>query len=385
MNPLTDRLASAADEMTGSDYADLRRRVYETSRRLGYRRAALGSLAMLVVLAVGGVAGLRLLPRSHAIPGPAGSPTPTVTAAPSSTAVPSPDGTSATPSPGRSSAPAIAVPGTLTYLRTAGGPLSVTTVTDGGAPRTRTFGPVPTGQHVFSVSPDGTRIAMILSPDPGNVAPGDLVVVEPGGTRHMLASGIGWGGGIWPYWTPDGKQLLVRKADGPWMLVDVASGKTSTGPAIDSQYAQYFAWSPSGTYRAYASGDTAVVTRADWSVVSRTSTRNLAGCPVPEIGCAAVQAVSDDGRYVAVGVNNTDPGHVAGSALVLDTRTGRAAPLPKLSGPLSKVFFRPGGGMVLESASADGRYTLYAVGADGTVAATVTETGRPGDLVGYHP
>jgi hypothetical protein len=382
MNDLNDRLAAAAEEMTGTNYEDLRHRVHTTSRRLGYRRAAVGSLAVLVVLAVGVATGVRLLPRSHALPGPAGTGTPTPTPTPTATVAPTPSGTGAAPSQGAPAVPAGAIPGTLTYLSRDGGPLTVVTVTNGGAPKTRTFGQVPADQHVFSVSPDGTRIAMILSPDPGSLKPGDLVVVEPGGTRHKLATGIGWGGGTWPYWTPDGKQLVANK-DGHWLYVDAASGRTSPGPQID--YGEYLAWSPGGTYRAYTRSGQVVVARPDWTEVRHIAPKGLAGCPAPQdIGCSSVQAVSEDGRYVALGVTNTDPSHVTRSVLIVDTTTGKAAPLPaKVTGGLSKVFFRPDGGMLVETVTTGGGYALYAVTPDGTVSVTVPETQRPGDLVGY--
>jgi hypothetical protein len=61
-----------------------------------------------------------------------------------------------------------------------------------------------------------------------------------------------------------------------------------------------------------------------------------------------VQAVSDDGRYVALGHMNSDPSHVNEAHFVLDMHTGTLVNLPPTAqnGAVNKVYFRPDGVMI---------------------------------------
>jgi hypothetical protein len=115
-----------------------------------------------------------------------------------------------------------------------------------------------------------------------------------------------------------------------------------------------------------------VVTRADGTGTTRTSLSGLAECHERPACPFAVQAVSDDGRFVALGHGNTDPNHVTEAHLVLDTKTGRAVMLPKLDGDITQVFFRPDGGLLLRWYQA-GHYKLSAVGPDLKVTVTIPE------------
>jgi hypothetical protein len=375
MNELTNRLTAAAEEMTSEmtelDYRALRERVSTTSRRLGYRRAAVVSAAALAVAAAVAIGGIRLLPHhAHQTPAPLAPPSPTPSSAPAPIVNPTP--THHTPS----------VPGTLVYLAHATDPaqqLEVTRVTNGVA-KTTQFGRGRENEPVVVPAPDGKRVAVISSPNTDNVVPGDLVVIEPGGARHTLIQHVAWGSGVWPLWTVDSRKIMVKLASAGWVLVDATSGTTTPVPGVDGEY---FTWSPSGTYRAHAESESAViVTRPDGTVASRTPLSGLSECRERPACPFAVQAVSDDGRYVALGHGNTDPNHVTEAHLVLDTRTGRPVTLPKVDGGIVQIFFRPDGGLVLRWRK------LSVTGPDFKVTATVPEAeGLPSQaqLVAYRP
>src|SRR5947207_4284649 len=142
MNDLAQRLSAAAEEAADTDYEALRARVFATSRRLGRRRRVVAAGA---VLALGGaVAGaVGLVPHRHSGPAPASAP------------------------------PA------LVYLRETGGRLAVVTVS-GDHTTTTDFGPVGQADQLRLVSPDGNRVALVVTPDTHNYASGDLVIVSPG-------------------------------------------------------------------------------------------------------------------------------------------------------------------------------------------------------------
>jgi hypothetical protein len=376
MNELTNRLTAAAEEMTSGmtdlDYRALRERVSTTSRRLGYRRAAVASAAALAVAAVVVIGGIRLLPHAHQTPAPLGPPSPTPSSAPARIVNPTP-----TQTPG--------VPGTLVYISAVPGqPLRVARVT-GTDTKVTEFGTAKENERVVVPSPDGRWVAAISSPDPGNLAPGDLTVIEAGGAEHKLIPQVSWGGGVWPLWTVDSRDVTVKLASDNWVLVDPASDSASPAPGL---HGEYFAWSANGAYQAHEEYDsTVVVTRPDGTVSSRTPLSGLSECHERPACPFAVQAVSDDGRYVALGHGNTDPSHVTEAHLVLDTRTGRPATLPKVDGDITQIFFRRDGGLVLRW-SKGGTYKLSVTGPDFKVTATVPEAqGLPAQalLVAYRP
>jgi hypothetical protein len=106
-----------------------------------------------------------------------------------------------TPSAVRSSP---AFPGTLSVLTfDTDKPM---TLARGG--RTVTFGLRYAPGVLARPSPDGQRLALISTPDAGNVVPGSLVVVGAGGARHVLADNLPWRGGVAPTWTPDGTAVV---------------------------------------------------------------------------------------------------------------------------------------------------------------------------------
>ncbi|GGM45692.1 hypothetical protein ACFFX1_22310 [Dactylosporangium sucinum] len=330
-----------------------------------FRRNIVAGTAVLVVAAVSGCA-----------PGTGDRAQPATTAT----------GTSMVTSP-------TAVPGTLVYLDVAAGrPITMTTVTDGAARRT-TFGTATrSDEHVLVPSPDATRLAAVESPDPDSVAPGDLVVISAGGARHTVATKVMWGGGSAPVWMPDG-QHVIAAVGGQWRVIDVANGAATPYPAGPRPGADggYLTWSTNGHWRAIGGSTDVTVTAADGtgevkrSVASLPECREAAGCPT------SVQAVSDDGRYVALGHMNSDPSRVTEAHLVLDMRTGGLVNLPPTApgGSVDRVFFRPDGGMVVRTVTNDGRYTFVLLRADGSTLATLPDTtqqhpsGR--NLVTYRP
>jgi hypothetical protein len=382
---LNTRLSALADEMTDTNYDDLRGRVEHTYGRLRRRRMAVASTLSAFVVTGAVVAGTAVLAaRNHsAPPPPASTPTTgTVTPAPTPSGAPSPN-------PSGKSGTATALPGTLTYLTVRHGqPITVTRVTDGLA-RTSTFGTATVSdEYVAVASPDGAKVAVVESPDPGNLMPGDLVVVAKGGKRSVLAHNVTWAGGAWPTWSPDSRRILVGGAS-DHTGYDVATGARTTQPGL-SGYAGYLTWSPSGTWVAYHTGDTAngiAVSRADGTGLRRVSLSGLPECQQRPACPTAVQAVSDDGRYVAVGHGNTDPSHVVEAHLVIDVRTGRPVATARgLTGTVDRIWFRPDGSRVVRSGQ-PGRYMFSLVEPDGTVTATFpdTRTGGATQVAGYQP
>jgi hypothetical protein len=245
------------------------------------------------------------------------------------------------------------------------------------------FGIVRGNDRAWVVSPDLNRVAAVDSPDPGSVAPGDLIILEPGGGRHILAHQVVWTGGDWPQWTPDSKKIMVRLVSG-WSLVDIASGTVTSLPGLNGEY---FTWSTNHAYLAYAAQEkTIVVARPDGTVASRTPLSGLAECHQLPACPFAVQAVSDDGRLVALGHGNTDPSHTTEAHLVLDTRTGQLVPLPKVTGQIDRIYFRPDGGMLVRSSHGE-TVTFFLLGPDLKVTATFDEPSylSQSELVAYYP
>jgi hypothetical protein len=380
MNELRTRLFALADEVTGelteTDYARLYRRVHGTSRRIGRRRTALAvSLAAIVTggIVLGGA--VLFAPRSNNHPNPAGTP---------SAGVSTPGGPSATPSNASPSEappkPLTAVPGTLVYLPTTtpGQQLKVTTVSN-GTRRATTFGTVKPSDVAIVPAPNASLVAVVTSADTSRILPGDLIIVDPDGKRRTLAHNVRWDGGNWPLWTLDGKSIMVL-LDAGWALVDAATGAVTPQSAVSGQY---FTWSGNGAYRAYTPDEhQVVVTRADGTVSGRASLDGLAECQNFAACPFAVQAVSGDGRYVALGHGNTDPSHVTAAHLVLDLRTGQPVTLPQLRGSIDRIFFGTGERLIVRAGG-----TFYVLGPGGAVAATIPQ---PSDLtkatlVAYHP
>lgn len=383
-NNLQLRLHELADEMLDTDYTDLRERVDTSTRRIRRRRATATTVAGIAAVAVVAVGGWAAFNQANNHPQPGATPTGTTAGTPTI-------GPSAATSPTAPAVPAVptAVPGTLIYLdAVAGKPITMTTVTDGVSHET-TFGTATQSDELFAPvpSPDGTRLAEVESPNPGNLAPGDLVIISAGGSRHTIArNAVGAGGGV-PVWTPDGEHVIATVA-GKSTVVDVNTGATTPAqPAVASK--SYLTWSANGQWLAYGASKDVTVTAADGTGTTTKSVAGLAECH-QTAGCpTSVQAVSDDGRYVALGHMNSDPSHVHEAHLVLDMQTGSLVNLPA-GMSANKIWFRPDGGMLLRTSTSGGnQFTFVLLRPDGSTLATFPDTHDhypTGELlVAYHP
>lgn len=378
-NDLQLRLHELADEMFETDYTDLRRRVDSTTHRIRRRRAAVTTVAGIAAVAVVAVGGWALASRTGGGASPAtGATAGTPTAGPSNVT-----------SPTASAAPAVptAVPGTLVYLNVvAGKPITMTTVTD-GVGLVAAFGmATQSDTYWLASSPDATRLAVVESTDPGSVKPGDLVIISAGGSRRTVAhNAVGV-----PVWMPDGQHVIVTVVGSSAVssVVDVNTGATSPAQAAVADRS-YLTWSANGHWLAYGGSKDVTVTAADGtgkttaSVATLPECQQTAGCPT------SVQAVSDDGRYVALGHKNSDPTYVTEAHLVLDMRTGSLVDIPTGAGErIDKIWFRPDGGMIVRTVTNDGRYLLVLRRADG-VAISYRDTAEQNPsgqhLVAYHP
>jgi hypothetical protein len=376
---LRGSLLDLADEMDGTDFAALRSRTERTQRQIGRRNTAAVTLSAIAVVAALAGGGYAFLPhRASPTPGIAST---TAPATPTETASPAPS-----QSPTHAAAPTV-VPGSLLYLTVrTGQPIVLTTVTD-GVSHQATFGTATESDtYVLVPSPDGTQLAAIESPDPGTVAPGDLVIIQAGGHRRTLATHVPFGGGDVPVWMPDGRHLLAM-VGGKSQLIDVATGHSVPAQPAEGN-GDYLTWSANGQWRAYAGSNEIVVTAADGSAAVHQSVASLPECQ-QTAGCpTSVQAVSDDGHFVAVGHMNSDPTHVTEAHLVIDMRTGALVTLPVVKGNrVDRVYFRPGGGMIVRAHTDSGTFTILIVAPDGTILASLPDTleqiGR--HLAGYRP
>ena len=239
--------------------------------------------------------------------------------------------------PPASAAPAAApakgaIPGTLSVL-TLDKDKPITLVRGG---RTISFGTAGAGDMVAQPSPDGQHLALISSPDVSNVAPGDLVVVDAGGQRHILGHDLAWGGGAAPTWAPDGTAVIHHG-----VRYEVPGGSHASAGLGDADYLVY---SVKGTALAYAKTETSIDVLPAGGKARTVDIAKFPGC---DTACPfAVQAVSDNGDYVALGHGNTDPGHVTATMLVVDTRTGKRIDLSAFP-ELQHVWFPAAGGAVI--------------------------------------
>lgn len=380
------RLHELAGEMDDTDYNDLRHRVDSSARRIRRRRVAATTAAGIAAVAVVTVGGWAAFGRTNHGPLPAATPTGTAAGTPST----GPSAVTSPTAPASATAPAVptAVPGTLVYLdRVAGKPLAMTTVTDGVVHQT-TFGTATHSDELIAPvpSPDATRLAAVESTDPDNLAPGDLVIISAGGARHTIAHNAVAAGGDVPVWAPDGKHVTASVA-GKSTVVDVTTGATTPAMPLAGG-GGYLTWSANGRWRAYGGSTDVTVTAADGTGAVKKSVASLPECQATA-GCpTSVQAVSDDGRYVALGHMNSDPNHVTEAHLVLDMQTGQPVDLPPVaSRGIDKVWFRPDGSWLVRTGTND-KLTFVLLRPDGSTLATFADThDHPtGELlVAYHP
>ncbi len=252
------------------------------------------------------------------------------------------------------------------------------TVTN-GTTRTTSFGPRRSVGDLTVVSPDGTRVAVVRSSRGAQRGPGDLVIISAGGAEKTVAHNVGSGGGMSPVWSADSSKIMVS-GESPG-YIDVATGQFTE--LADDDFPRYLVWSANGEYRAHSvEAKTIVVSRADGTVVSRTSLAGEPDCDQHAQCPFAVQAVSNDGRYVATAYGTDDLEQVSQASMVLNTGTGQRVALPKTIKDITEIFFRADGGLLIQAGA-----RLYLTGPDGTVAGDFArpEETNQADLAVYRP
>jgi hypothetical protein len=351
----------------------MRDRVLDGSRRFARRRAiVVSTVAAVVVLAVAGVA-FAIVPRNGGtvIPGTSESatPTPTESATPSPSTPPSSPPPSAPPSSSFplakysigtwSTSDKASLPGTLYYVTGANSGSTDTirlSVLGGGTLRTAalqgTIQEYDCVRQSIVFSPDGSQVAWVEGNNE-QLNGGKLVVAAlNGGTARVVYNGlVRCDGGAGPKWMPDSKRLVVSTSGtgGAIKLVDVNTGAATAGPAA---WNGYLAWSANGSYVTYNEQRKIVVARPDGTVVKR----------VPyDINCCtggfSVQSLSNDGRYVGVGPENSDPGTVRGAMRIVDMSTGKEVNDGRVT---------PSGGSISYLLAGDLRVTSVNLGAAAT-------------------
>jgi TolB protein len=320
-SPLRDDLTSRADDV---ETVDLYERSLRRSRAIGRRRAAAGTAAALVILALAGGKLWQFLPS-----GPAPVP-----AAPSPATV------------------ITAVPGTLFYAQTEGTP-RLLRLRPGNAPE------VIAGRGTeVAVSPDGTRLAY--------VADGRLMVAETGGTPRQLLGGVAEDRPL--AWAPRGDRILVGRPAGPG-LADVATGAFTPLPG-DLRKGIAFRFSGDGSRIVYgvdpcrlavapAAGTRGTIVPVLGDPASSVNPSGIAAC-VP----AGVDATGTRAAVPLQGVDGTSPEGGAANAVV-DLATGAVLPLA-VPGTVESVQFHPDG-LLLVRSGGDGATVLTVSAPDGTV------------------
>ena len=363
---------------------DLRERALTTSRRITVRRRALASAAVAVTAVIAGTAFLLRPAPADVAPGPsATSASPRRTDEPTPTPASSPTVADTTSHPPAKPAPAIgawqstaapSLPGTAVYV-TATGDAAPYTISvhrlANGTRQTRTLGPVTDNgcaAQSATISPDGEWLAFVLGDAVGLTHGDELYAVNlTDGTTRLLARGVDCTGGNHPIWWPDSASLRVTRGQ-QLGRVDLATGGFTPLPPA---WRDYVAFAPGGGPRVVAGR----LETADGQLI-----RQLPPVPSPPPVGSSIQAVSADGRYVAVGAHNTDPGVQRGAFEVMDTVSGQVVGLATLLGQeppggeqLSNVFFLANGGMIVcTNVRNTPNVTWRLVRAVGSVTATLT-------------
>lgn len=190
----------------------------------------------------------------------------------------------------------------------------------------------------LSVSPDGRRVAWVSGDDQNG---GKLTVANLDGSHRKTLPQQVYCLGNFPAWT-DSRHMKVGLApSGTAGLLDLASGRFTAQPG--EQFQQGVIRSANGAYQAYRWEDRIVVRTAKGALV-----RQVWHGAETEQGLFTVTGVSDDGRYVAVGPEATDPSRIIAGWSVFDTVTGRNVPLAvKATRGHAGVYLGTDGAMVL--------------------------------------
>ncbi len=277
---LQDYMAELAEEVRP---VDLRDQVLASSRRATVRRRVANGVAVSVVAlaVVGGIASAQR-------PAPLENQVPPATPSPTSTA---------------------RLPEKLFYLAYVDGRQSLK-VLDGATTR-NLFSP-PVNSCGLTVSPDGRHAAWVTSA-------GDLMVAAPAGTgARALLNEVTCGGATAVHWLPASTHVLVHRGS-TTVSVEVASGSVGDHDGASPDYA----WSPNGKFIAEEQTGEIIVMRPGGEVVHQV--RYVSETPA---GGSDVQGVSDNGRYVVMGLRNTDPAKTGTGYRLLDATTGANVDLP---------------------------------------------------------
>lgn len=251
-------------------------------------------------------------------------------------------------------------PATLYYLTRDGGSQYVTSLRDGRVTR---HAEVPNERYCVgnsvSVSPDGRRVAWVTGNDRGE---GRLTVANLDGSGRKTLPQRVYCLGNHPAWAGDsGSMKVILVGSGTKGLLDLATGGfTAQTP---EQFARDTVRSANGDFQAYRADDRIVVRDARGRLV-----REVRHGAETEEGGFTVTGVSDDGRYVAVGPQATDPSRIVSGWTLVDTATGRNASLPveATRGHLS-LFLGAGGAMVIRVHENGQPARIHEVSASGEV------------------
>ena len=376
-HPLRRALNDLAEEVV---MVDLRDRTLHTSRQRTRRRRLWVSVTTAgAVMTVISAAALLWPHPGDTPPQPVGPTSqPTVTAPTASTTVTTP------------ATPLTYLPGTAMYLTLNDDQLQVVRIV-AGQPQTTTIGVVDIdGSMSATLSPDGQTVAYETGCEAPPGVVGDLVINRSaGGTPRTVANGIWCGGGPHPIWFRDSASLRVsyptKDITGLERCgrMDVATGAfTSLGTVLGEGWCEYLAFSPDGSLRArIADGGHQYVIETAASVVVRYAT-----IPpfVPPAG-RCIQALSADGRYLALGQHNSDIGTNRRVRWIEDTSTGEFVPLATLLGhspadgeELDGISFLADGGAVVATVT-NQVFRWYLLSSIGVVTAIVDDA--PGQIL----
>jgi hypothetical protein len=142
----------------------------------------------------------------------------------------------------------------------------------------------------------------------------------------------------------------------------------------------------SGHFLGFATDDRIVTLTPGGSQVKEMSTAQQPEC---QIVCPrALQTISEDGRYAATTVGNSDPSRVRNATLVLDLVEKRRVTLPPVDGSVDEIFFGNGREMVIRTVVGEtGPATVHLVRANSQIALSVAMPAdlTTADLVAYIP
>jgi hypothetical protein len=317
-------LTEIADEVV---VVNLHDRVLRESRKIGIRRTVIASVAAVAVVAAASVTAFAAMPRDHRTPvAPAASPHVTASAAPTVTKSPA----------------NVDLDGTTYYITNDNAKVALHAMT-GTAERTVLTLPAGAGQcpyYTLSVSPTAKRIAYIT--DAGLLYVADL----DGSGRKLVTGGVQTClGGAQIHWRDDAYFTGPLAVSSNNVLAINAATATVVSHAIPMS--RQGPISPNGQYVAAMtqSGQHYVATLG--GAGRHNYTYKL---PAGSGSSWSARSVSNDGRYVAVGIDPTDSGRGTLATAIVDVRTGKVVKLP-ITGPILHIQFLADGNVLANTGS----------------------------------